>query len=74
MLTLENDLKQTENAFLNYIDKHILTIQKNDNNMAVPGGEILLSAALFYAVLSPYWSVYWSTQKRKFGENFWNQK
>ena len=52
MLTLENDLKQTENAFLNYIDKHILTIQKNDNNMAVPGGEILLSAALCYAVLS----------------------
>ena len=38
------------------------------------GKEILLDAALSYRVLSPYWSVYWSTQKRKFVENFWNQK
>ena len=34
------------------------------------GKEILLDAALSYRVLSPYWSVYWSTQKQNFIENF----
>ena len=34
------------------------------------GKEILLDAALSYRALSPYWSVYWSTQKQNFIENF----
>ena len=36
---------------------------------AAPGGEILPGAALFYGVLSPYWSVYWSVQKSNFEAN-----
>ena len=48
--------------------KETKMISKTSKKVA-PSGGILPGAVLFYRVLSPYWSVYWSVQKSNFEAN-----